>query len=83
MCCPRCRRLIEEDEFSKSVGAEQRNRKVKVEKFSKIVAVLLLVLPLAVAQEARPDEQTRVYQENGKWSRQITGSIGGGEEICE
>jgi len=36
---------------------------------------MLLLLPLAVAQEARPDEQTRVYQENGKWSRQITGSL--------
>jgi DUF4097 and DUF4098 domain-containing protein YvlB len=44
-------------------------------KVSKIVALLLLLLPLAVAQEARPDEQTRVYQENGRWSRQITGSL--------
>ncbi|MGH9545709.1 MAG: DUF4097 family beta strand repeat-containing protein [Terriglobales bacterium] len=41
----------------------------------KIFAVILLLLPLAVAQEARPDEQTRVYQENGRWSRQITGSL--------
>ena len=46
-----------------------------MKKISKIVALLLLVLPLAVAQEARPEEQTRVYQENGKWSRQITGSL--------
>ena len=43
--------------------------------FPKIVAVLLLLLPWAVAQETRPDEQTRVYQENGRWSRQITGSL--------
>lgn len=43
--------------------------------FSKIAAVLLLLLPLAVAQDARPDEQTRVVQENGRWSRRITGSI--------
>ncbi len=44
-------------------------------KVPKIFAVILLLLPLAVAQEARPDEQTRVYQENGRWSRQITGSL--------
>jgi DUF4097 and DUF4098 domain-containing protein YvlB len=44
-------------------------------KVPKIFAVMLLLLPLAVAQEARPDEQTRVYQENGRWSRQITGSL--------
>ena len=36
---------------------------------------LLLLLPLAVAQDIRPDEQTRVFQENGRWSRQVTGSI--------
>lgn len=35
----------------------------------------MLLLPLAVAQDTRPDEQTRVYQENGRWSRQITGSL--------
>jgi len=46
-----------------------------LKKAPKIVALMLLLLPLAVAQEARPDEQTRVYQENGKWSRQITGSL--------
>ena len=43
--------------------------------FSKIAAVLLLLLPLAVAQDTRPDEQTRVVQENGRWSRRITGSM--------
>jgi DUF4097 and DUF4098 domain-containing protein YvlB len=46
-----------------------------LKKFSKIAAVLLLLLPLAVAQETRADEQARVYQENGKWTRQITGSL--------
>ncbi len=44
-------------------------------KLSNIAAVLVLLLPLAVAQDTRPDEQTRVYQENGRWSRQITGSL--------
>jgi DUF4097 and DUF4098 domain-containing protein YvlB len=41
----------------------------------KIVAALVLLLSLAVAQDTRSDGQTRVYQENGKWSRQITGSL--------
>jgi hypothetical protein len=44
-------------------------------KFPKIAALFLLLVSVAVAQEARPDEQTRVYQDNGKWSRQITGSL--------
>src|ERR1700730_1461931 len=42
---------------------------------------MLLLLPLAVAQEVRPDEQTRVYQENGKWSRQITGSLAAAKNL--
>ncbi len=46
-----------------------------MKKFPKIVAALLLFLPLAVAQEARSDEQVRVAQENGKWTRHITGSL--------
>jgi len=46
-----------------------------LKKFAKIVAALLLFLPLAVAQEARSDEQVRVAQENGKWTRHITGSL--------
>jgi len=46
-----------------------------VKAFSKIAAVLLLLVAVAVAQETRPDEQTRVYQEGGRWSRQITGSM--------
>src|SRR3984893_4226347 len=41
----------------------------------KIVAALVLLLSLAVAQDTRSDGQTRVYQENGKWTRQITGSL--------
>ncbi len=52
-----------------------------MKKFPKIVAALLLLLPLAVAQETRPDEQTRVYQENGKWSRQITGSLAAAKNL--
>ena len=43
--------------------------------FSRIAAVLLLQAAVTVAQETRPDEQTRVYQESGRWSRQITGSM--------
>jgi DUF4097 and DUF4098 domain-containing protein YvlB len=46
-----------------------------LKKLPKIVAALLLFLPLAVAQEARSDEQVRVSQENGKWTRHITGSL--------
>jgi hypothetical protein len=46
-----------------------------VKTFPKIAAALMLLLPLAVGQETRPDEQTRVFQENGRWSRQITGSM--------
>jgi DUF4097 and DUF4098 domain-containing protein YvlB len=48
---------------------------VNVNRLNKIAAALLLLLPLAVAQEIRPDEQTRVFQEHGRWSRQITGSL--------
>jgi len=46
-----------------------------VKKFLKNVAPLLLLLPLAIAPAARADEQTRVSQENGRWTRQITGSL--------
>ena len=54
----------------------KENRKVNsVKTFPKLIAALLLLLPLAVAQETRPDEQTHVFQENGRWSRQITGSL--------
>jgi DUF4097 and DUF4098 domain-containing protein YvlB len=65
MCWPRRLRLIRKE-----------NRKVNsVKTFPKLIAALLLLLPLAVAQETRPDEQTHVVQENGRWSRQITGSL--------
>ena len=47
----------------------------RLNKVFKIGASLLLLLPLAAAQETRPDEQSRVYQDNGKWTRQITGSL--------
>jgi DUF4097 and DUF4098 domain-containing protein YvlB len=46
-----------------------------VRTFPKIVAALLVLLSLAVAQEVRPEEQSRVFQESGRWSRQITGSM--------
>lgn len=46
-----------------------------MKKFPKIIAVVLMFLPLAVAQEVRSEGQARIYQENGKWSRQITGSL--------
>jgi DUF4097 and DUF4098 domain-containing protein YvlB len=52
-----------------------------LKKLPKITALLLLLLPLAVAQETRSDEQTRVYQENGKWSRQITGSLAAAKNL--
>jgi DUF4097 and DUF4098 domain-containing protein YvlB len=48
---------------------------------TKLAAVILLFLPLAVAQETRPEEQTRVYQENGKWSRQVTGSVAAAKNL--
>ncbi len=50
-------------------------------KFPKIAALFLLLVSVAVAQEARPDEQTRVYQDNGKWSRQITGSLAAAKNL--
>ena len=52
-----------------------------MKKAPKIVALMLLLLPLAIAQEVRPDEQTRVYQENGRWSRQITGSLAAAKNL--
>jgi DUF4097 and DUF4098 domain-containing protein YvlB len=50
-------------------------------KFPKIAAAMMLLVTLAVAQEARPEEQTRVFQENGRWSRQITGSIAAAKNL--
>jgi DUF4097 and DUF4098 domain-containing protein YvlB len=40
-----------------------------LKKLSKIVAVLLTLLPLAVAQ------QTRVYRDSGNWTQEITGTL--------
>lgn len=40
-----------------------------MKKLSKIVAVLLTLLPLAVAQ------QTRVYRDSGNWTQEITGTL--------
>ncbi|HEX8815960.1 MAG TPA: hypothetical protein VF753_10710 [Terriglobales bacterium] len=39
-------------------------------KFAKYAAVLLLTLPLAIAQTGR------VYQDNGNWTQEVTGSLG-------
>ena len=50
-------------------------------KLPKIAALFLLLVSVAVAQEARPDEQTRVYQDNGRWSRQITGSMAAAKNL--
>ena len=52
-----------------------------MKQFPKIIAVMLLLLPFAAAQEVRPDEQSRVYQENGKWTRQITGSVAAAKNL--
>jgi len=40
-----------------------------LKKFSKLVAVLLLLLPLATAQQAH------VYREGGNWAQEITGTL--------
>jgi hypothetical protein len=40
-----------------------------LKQLSKFVAVLLLTLPLASAQ------QTRVYGDGGNWTQEITGSL--------
>jgi DUF4097 and DUF4098 domain-containing protein YvlB len=42
-----------------------------VRSFSKLVAVLLLILPVATAQ------QTRVFGDGGNWTQEITGSLAG------
>jgi DUF4097 and DUF4098 domain-containing protein YvlB len=42
-----------------------------VRKFSKLVAVLLLILPAAMAQ------QTRVFGDGGNWTQELTGSLTG------
>ncbi len=52
-----------------------------MKKLPKIVALVLLLLPLAIAQDVRPAEQTRIYQEGGKWARQITGSLAAAKNL--
>jgi DUF4097 and DUF4098 domain-containing protein YvlB len=49
--------------------------------YPKVAALMLLLSALAVGQEARPDEQSRVFQENGRWSRQISGSIAAAKNL--
>jgi DUF4097 and DUF4098 domain-containing protein YvlB len=46
-----------------------------VKRLRTITSIVLLLLPLALAQDTRPDEQTRVFQDNGRWTRRITGSL--------
>jgi hypothetical protein len=46
-----------------------------LKKFSKLVAALLLLLPLSAAQEAR------VYRDGGNWARDITGSLAAAKNI--
>ncbi len=50
-------------------------------KFPKIAALTLVLVSMAVAQEARPDEQTRIYQDNGRWTRQISGSLAAAKNL--
>lgn len=52
-----------------------------MKKAPKIAALMLLLLTWAVAQDVRPEEQTRVYQENGRWSRRITGSLAAAKNL--
>ncbi len=42
---------------------------MKLKKISKLVAILLLTLPLAMAQ------QTRVFGDGGNWTQEIAGSL--------
>lgn len=46
-----------------------------LKRFSKLVAALLLILPLAAAQE------TRVYREGGNWAREITGTLAAAKNL--
>jgi hypothetical protein len=46
-----------------------------LKKFSKLVAALLLLLPLGAAQE------TRVYREGGNWAREITGALAAAKNL--
>jgi hypothetical protein len=46
-----------------------------LKKFSKLVAALLLLLPLSAAQEAR------VYRDGGNWARDITGTLAAAKNI--
>jgi hypothetical protein len=46
-----------------------------LKKFSKLVAALLLILPLAAAQE------NRVYREGGNWAQEITGTLAAAKNL--
>lgn len=46
-----------------------------LKKVSKFCAVLLLLAPLALAQ------QSRIYNENGKWAREVIGTLSGAKNL--
>jgi len=46
-----------------------------VKRLRTITSIVLLLLPVALAQDTRPDEQTRIFQDHDRWTRRITGSM--------
>jgi hypothetical protein len=54
-----------------SILRKKKSEGGMVRSFSKFVAVLLLILPVATAQ------QTRVFSDGGNWTQEITGSLSG------
>jgi len=49
---------------------EDEKRKAALKKLLKLVAVMLVLLPMALAQ------QSRVFREGGNWTQEITGTLG-------
>jgi hypothetical protein len=54
-----------------SISVKTKSEGGMVRRFSKLVAVLLLILPAATAQ------QTRVFVDGGNWTQELTGSLTG------
>lgn len=52
-----------------------RNGRGALKKLSKLVAVLLLILPSALAQ------QTRVYRDGGNWTQEISGTLASAKNL--
>ena len=46
-----------------------------MKRISKLVAMLLLILPLAMAQQAHVTEQTRIFGDGGNWTQEIAGAL--------